>query len=233
MIKGEIDTHKLQRSLKAAAKAFGESTEQAVVRWSIQTCRELAVTTQVFGRGKKERQKQEKAIEMGGYAVINIVDPAKNPRKGNKRLLRSISAINDWIEENRGSKGRTRKLTPSQRKDATKELFDKAMRQRKKLAGMAKGGWIGAGQMIAKRQRGQDRINIGRNFLGYTQKHSGKGFARLAGGLFRSSALLTNKARHTSSSHVVKNGAHQQAAARALRPTITSYRKALRAKLGK
>jgi hypothetical protein len=233
MIKASIDIPKLQKSLKVAAKAFGDSTEQAVVRWSIQTCRELAVTTQVFGRGKKERDKQAKAIEMGGYAVINIVEPSKKPRNGNRRLLRSISAINDWIDQNRGAKGRTRKLPPEQRKDATRELFDKAMRQRKKLAGMAKGGWIGAGQAIAKRQKGQDRINIGRNYVGYAHRHSGKGAARLAGGLFRPFTLLTNNARHTSSSHVVKKGAHQQAAARALRPTITSYRKSLRNKLGK
>jgi hypothetical protein len=231
VVRADVDIPKLMRSLKAGAKAFGESSQQALVRWSIQTCRELAVETQAWGRSKT-KGKQEGA--MFGDALNVIAVRSSGQRMTKSRALHTAAEVNEWIEINRTRRrGRTAKLSRFEKKDVSEKVFRSAMRERYKRAGMAKGGWIGAGQVIARRQTGQERINIGRNFLGYTHKHSANGSARLSLNPFKPLSFLTNKASHVSSSHVLRPMAYQQSAIKALRPTINWYRKSLRNKLGK
>jgi hypothetical protein len=108
----------------------------------------------------------------------------------------------------------------------TLERLKKALTIRFKKAGMAKGGWLGAGQTIARAQTGQGRINIGRNFLGYAQKHERFGTAKKPLNPFKPTTELRNAVRHTASPDVVSPVAKQKATAWGLTKTIQWYRKA-------
>jgi len=230
VIKATVDMVKLARSLKGAAKAFGDSTSQALVRWSVRTCAELAVETQVYGK-TKTRGKQEGAILWDAVNVIMVRPDGE--RISQSRLLSSESEITEWINSQRGTKGRTRPLPKESKREAHQRTFNRAMRAAYKRAGIAKGGWIGAGQQIARRQKGQDRINIGKNFLGYTHKHGSRGAARLSLIPFRPISFITNKARHVAKRYVLNPAAFRSAAMRSLRTTTTWYRRSLRSSLGK
>ena len=82
MIKAEIDQPKLERSLKRFAKQFGDTNAQAVIRWSVQVCRELAMETQVWGK-VKTRKKQEGAMYKDALNVLLVVEKLeKNKGQG-------------------------------------------------------------------------------------------------------------------------------------------------------
>jgi len=233
MIRADVDMAKLQRSLKSAAKGFGESSKQAVIRWGVQAAREMAVETQAWGRSGTKK-KQEGAIMIGAMAVLNIIDTRKPRRKSARRKNELVDPqeINAWIDSNQGpSTGRTKKLPVELRKEVTTANLKKALRIRYQKAGMAKGGWIGAGQAIARAQTGQGRIAIGRNFLGYTQKHERFGTAKKPLNPFKPTTEIRNSVRHTASSDVVSSVAKQKATAFGLRKTIQWYRKAAKTAL--
>jgi hypothetical protein len=237
---------KLQKSLKSAAKGFGESSKQAVIRWGVQTAREMAVETQAWGRSGTKK-KQEGAMIADAYNVLIVVDNILKASEQNgwfslnqgkfqywedNRVLKTSEQINDWIEINRTRRrGRTPKLAWIDRKVAHRDVFKKAMRIRFQLAGMAKGGWLGAGQEIARAQTGQGRINIGRNFLGYAQKHSKFGSAKKPINPFKPITELRNTVRHSSAGNVLGSGASQKAIIFGLRKTTQWYRKAAKASL--
>jgi hypothetical protein len=233
MITAEVDMAKLQRSLRSAAKGFGESSKQAVIRWGVQTAREMAVETQVWGKSKT-KGKQEGAMLADAFKVLAVIDGKRfrKSAKRRKRELVTVEEINAWIDENQNpATGRTRKLPIEERKEVTEANFKKAMRARFKRAGMAKGGWLGAGQEIARAQTGQGRINIGRNFLGYAQKHSKFGSAKKPINPFKPITELRNTVRHSSASDVLGSGASQNAIIFGLRKTTQWYRKAAKASL--
>jgi len=254
VITAKFDRPKLERSLKRASKAFGDTTAQAVCRWGVFTCRDLAVQTQAWGRTRygKGTKKDSPQMPSGGK---NTVDPkmAKGVQEGamfidalrvilirdvvgpkNKKALRSAGEVNDWIEVNRTRRrGRTAKLSIDQRKVCTPKVFKDAMRIRFKLAGMAKGAWLGAGQDIAKAQQGADRINIGKGYLSWTQKHSRRGHGTPAKSGWSPSAILKNNAAHSASPHVVSARAKNESISAGLDKTVKWYNKALKAKLDK
>lgn len=247
-LKAEIDRPKLERSLKKLAKDFGDTNAQAVARWGVSTCRDLAKQTQVWGdksktetdavTGKKTSrgplQRQQGAIIMDALFVIRVTNDQYPPKKKKADRLTSVEAVMDWIEINRTRRrARTAHLPLSEKKECDERIFAKAMKIRGKLAGIAKGGWIGAGQHIARTQVGTDRISIGKNYLGYAHKHARLGHGRLERGLLKPSAFLTNAARHVPSSHVLSKGAFASASKWGLVKTLTWYRRAMKAKLGK
>lgn len=235
MISARIDRQQLERSLRRAARGFGESSAQAVTRWGVQVGRELAFSTQAYGKrkggkpkssykpGEKIEDKQINSLMAGAMNVLLIV-----PRVGatNRRGLHSSGAVNNWIESNRGRRGRTGKLPLDQRRVCTQAVFDAAFKQRIALAGIAKGGFLGAAMDIAKHQRGQDRISIGKNYLGYAQKHSGRGSAVPARNGFSPVAKLVNSSAHSASSWVLSKAKSSAAISKALGNTIKWYKKA-------
>ena len=95
-------------------------------------------------------------------------------------------------------------------------------------AGMAKGGFIGAGVAIARHQRGANRLAIGRNFLGYAQRHAEKGTARATGSPFSPIAMLINKTRHSATGYVLADREKSKAIAFGFRKTLSWYRAATR-----
>jgi hypothetical protein len=242
VIEAKFDMPKLERSLKKASKAFGDSTKQAVARWSVQCARELAVSTQVYGK-TGTRQKQNFAIEADARRVIFPVDKAKPSKTGRSvryrwqgksgnwpqsRFLKDEQAVHDWIEMNRTRRrARTAKLPFSELAICTADVFKRAMKTRFMRSGMAKGGWLGAGKEASKFQTGAQKINIGQNFLGYAQKHGHKGDAKLKGGVgFRPIADLVNNYAHVSNPNVLAKSEINKAVGFGLRKTINWYRMA-------
>jgi len=244
MIKGEFDRPKLERSLRHFAKAFGDSNAQAVTRWAVNACREMAFETQVWGT-KDARKRQEAAMIMDAYKVLLVVETLTKSKSGAgyratnqgksygvspENALIDPQAVSDWIDQNQNSKkGRTIRLAVQDRKVCDQKTFKQAMKMRLVRAGMAKGGWIGAGQIIARSQTGTERINIGKNFLSYAQKHGGRGRARKPISGWKPTAQLTNTTAHAGSRYVLANGATKKAIEWSLKKTVTWYRKSVRA----
>jgi hypothetical protein len=225
MIKASFDRPRLERSLKRFARDFGDSNAQAIARWGVQACRELAGSTQVFGRSAAAKKKQWNSIEAGINTIVNVIDK-RGHRTAN--ILTSVSDVSDWIDSNRDKRGRTRAVPVRQRPFVTAALLKKTLAERRKLAGIAKGGWIGAGQDIAMAQRGSDRIAIGKNFLGYAQRHSRFGSSTIPRSGWKPAALLTNRARHSGASYVLKKSHMRSGIQWGLKKTIQWYSSALR-----
>jgi len=244
MIKAEIDQSKLERSLKRFGKQLGETNAQAVIRWSVQVCRELAMETQVWGK-VKTKQYQIKAMRNDAYNVLFVASkmikaerrPGYYTIKNNKflyfppeRVLKSASEVNDWIEVNRTRRGsRTAKLAFENKKVCSQAHFNKAMAARNKKAGMAKGAWLGAGNDIARAQVGSEKENIGRNFLSYTQKHQKWGDAKKPADGWKPVAGITSKLAYSGKSNVLARSAMTKAIKFGLRKTVKFYAKTLAA----
>jgi len=255
VVTGKIDIQKLERSVRRYGKLYGDTTAQAVIRWSIQSCRELAVETQAWGRKGKAnkiageanspRQAQIGAMIVDAPNVLMVVD-SLNPTSGGRtmratnqgrsynvqisRILMNESAVNDWIELNRTRRrARTAKLPVEERRFCTAATFKKAMKTRAIAAGMAKGGWIGAGNDIARAQQGPGKMTIGVNFLKYAQKHAhfGKSAAPAPG--WTPKSRLTNSVRHTADRHVMGGDAFDKAQKYGLSKTLRWYKEALKA----
>lgn len=242
-MKATFDMPKLERSLRHFAKDFGETSAQAVVRWSVQTCRELGFEAQVWGKSGT-KQKQIGAIRTGALTVILVAKTASKTAHGwkctnsvgtfytsDRKMLKDSDAVIAWIEQNQsGSKGRTKKLHASEKKVCSLRVFNQAIKIRSKLAGMAKGGWLGAGQDIARAQTGQGRISIGKNYLGYAQKAGASfGSSRKPQSGFTPAAFVTNRVSHISSGHVMKSSAYDKALGFGLKKTLNWYRQAIKA----
>ena len=242
-ITAKFDQPKLERSLKRFASRLGETNAQAVIRWSVQVCRELAMETQVFGRSKT-RKKQEGAIYKDAMNVLLVVErlektKGRSYRATNqgrsygvsaRKALLDESSINNWIEINRTKRNaRTAELPVSERMICDQKTFKKAIKSRLARSGMAKGAWIGAGNEIANAQTGSDKQNIGRNFLSYTQKHQKWGSAKRPLSGWRPSANLTNKLSYSGNTKVLSKSGITKAIQFGLKKTITYYSKTLRA----
>jgi hypothetical protein len=227
-MRATFDMPKLERSLKRFASDFGDTSAQAVIRWSVQVCRELAVDTQPFG--KSVRKKQELAIVADAYRVLFTYPRAlTSAQKRSERSLNSAQAVNSWMDANRGKNNRTRNLGKGDRKICSLATLRKAIRIRMKVAGAAKGGFLGAGQDIARAQTGGNRITIGKNFVSYAQKQTRFGDATKPQNGFNPVATLRNNASHSSKDYVLKRSRIDSAVGFGLKKTLTWYRAAIRA----
>ena len=248
-ISATFDRGKLESSLKKAAKNFGDSNKQAIARWGVQTARQLAIVTQAFGQtGTKKIQVN--AIWRSWINCIEIVNPqyfaaiksGKIRRRQNKSgLWESIdmsmvtddpSEIDAYVQSQRDNRGR---IQGERRRKiiTTKKAMQTAIKKRLANAGMAKGAWLGAGKQIASKQRGTQRINIGKNFMGYAQKHSYLGRAVETGSLFNPETKLINMVSYTSKRNSLNPAQADQAIGDALKKTIRWYSKAAKEALDK
>lgn len=219
---------KLERSLKRFASDFGDTNAQAVVRWSVQTCRELAFETQPFGK-RNPRKTQELSIVADAYRVVfTYRGSLTSAQKKSRRAITSADQLLGWMDTNRGKNNRTRNLPKGERKICSLATLRKAVRIRMKNAGIAKGGFIGAGKAIARAQTGDGKISIGRNLFGYAQKHTSFGDATRPRSGFNPSATLKNKASHTAKEYVISKGKIDKAVSFGLSKTVKWYAKTLR-----
>jgi len=240
-----IDTNqkKMEASLKRAAKGFGESNAQAVIRWGVSTCRELAVQTQAYGRSSKE---QRAAIEAGMNMVVVPLTSMKRTKATVKgiwmgklasfpktRLLKDEVEVNQFIERHRGLRGRTRKLPIAQRGVCSMPIFKRARTLRNKRAGAAKGPWLGAGEAIGRYQKGSGKVTLSKSSMRFAWKHARRGTARAPRAAMTTQALLINRSKHVGDTYVLKDGAIREAIAWGGRKTATWYRKAAKQSLDK
>jgi hypothetical protein len=240
-IKAEIDQAKLEKSMRHWSKRFGHTTAQTVCRWAVRTCAELAFETQVHGKNKS-RGKQVGAIFRDATNVLFSAE--KITTRGatsrvfmpsgdvfnipNERILTSPEEINEWIEVNRTRRRRrTAKLPNDVKKFCTMAHFKKALAVRNARAGMAKGGWIGAGNDIAKAQNGERKETIGVNFFKYAQKHSHFGSAKRPSDGWRPYAGITNNVQHSRDA-LDKNG-QKKAITHGLKKALKQYKFAVKA----
>jgi len=218
-IRATVDVAKLERSIKKYAKAFGESSAQAVTRWSVQTSRELAKYSQPFKGGMKAHRSSM------WKDALNCVIPIEGKTPKGAAALKSPLQIMEWIDSNRIRRGRrVPKLPIGQRKKCSMANLKKAITIKAKRAGLAKGGWIGAGDQIAKNQTGSNKFSIGSNFLKYAHKHSYIGTAKAPQNGFRPTAEITNQARHSSNDYVLRSNQIQKAIADGRKKCLNFYR---------
>jgi hypothetical protein len=256
-MKSGIDMGKFERDLQKLSKQFGEDSSQAVTRWGVQVARELAKDT--FARGKKKergseekgvtpRKQQEGAMIKDGLNVLLVVDRASATRSGYKvtnqgksyyvqarQFLTDTNQINTWISQNRaGRRKRTRKLAVQDKRVCTKANFNKAMRDRKRKAGIAKGSWINAGHDLIRAQRGEQRVTISASFLKYAKKAAGSsGSGKPAKPGYKPTATLSNPVPYSSDGEILPKRDAQNAIEWGLRKTLTWYRMAMRKSLSK
>ena len=229
-MKVNFDMPKMERSLRRFSKDFGETSAQAVVRWSVQTCRELAVESLPFGKKSSENKRTQKAAIERDLGRVVFVDDQRAKSKRGGRILRDAREVLVWLDSNKsGYKNRTKKLPPKDRKICSIKIFNAAVRLRMRKVGIAKGGWIGAGMDIAKAQAGLGKFDIGKGFLGYAKKHSAFGESKKPRDGFTPAAFVTNKASHVSKDYVLPKSAYDKALGFGLRKTLNWYRSAIRA----
>lgn len=204
MFTAKIDSKKLERDLEKYARMVNETGEDAVARWGVQLCRELARQTQAWGMNSRKRQ--ESAIYQDALNVVMTDDTlGGNTRKG----LYSASEVNDWIELNRTRRrARTAKLSYADKRICTKATFKAAMKIRLARAGIAKGGWIAAGMEVAAFQSHLDRISISPSYIGFAGRHASAKQGGIGKGTMTKTphnpiATIHNKVPYTASNYVL------------------------------
>lgn len=246
MLDIKVDEAALRRSLDRASKKFGDTTDQAVSRLSVQFSREQATSSQAFGDTQSSKKQQHNAIEAGvNQVVMKLTRPmVKNgrvigtTRNGNRislpldRWITDPASLDDWVEQNRTRRrGRTAKVPANKMPGAPAAVIRKVITARKKKAGIAKGGWIGAGRRAAGFQRGGKRLTIGKNFISWAHRHAEYGTAKRSARSFQPTITLHNRVSYSSSPHVMPAGHTQKNLTWAARKTLTWYEKAMEREL--
>lgn len=218
-VKAEVDIAKLERSIKKYAKAFGESSAQAVTRWSVQTSRELAKYSQPFKGGMKAQRSSM------WKDALNCIIPIEGKSPQGAAALKSPQQIISWIDENRTRRGRrVAKLPINQRKKCSMANLKKAITIKSKLAGLAKGGWLGAGNEIAQNQTGSNKFSIGSSYIKYAQKHKYAGKAKAPQNGFNPVAEISNQSRHSGNEYVLRQNQIKKAIADGRRKCLNFYK---------
>ena len=254
-MKFSVDASDVGVAIDILSRKVNETNENAVARWGISAARELAVKTQVRGKsgakgkgnsGTKAKNKQNAAIESELKKAALVTENnriLKDLRKGKtvrirvggvwqdippSRLAKDGRALNSFVKKHRNARGKVGRITLSRRMICSKSTFNNAKKYRQKGTGMAKGGWLGAGIAIGRTQKGLDRATIGKNFLGYAQKHASKGQGRMVRG-GNPVAILKNNAHHSGAEYVLSSSAIGTAVKFSAAGVLKYYEKALRA----
>ncbi len=238
-------------SLEKFRIEFGDTSNQALLRIAVSVSRECAFFTQPRGKGKK---KIVDAINKG--ALLNIYPlPAKEFKKhanssnpaffANERwyklkhgqILRSEDDIWNFIEKSReGSKrGRPKWLHPSRKAICKKSDMSAVLKRRRKLAGIAKGSWLGAFKPLSLKIKGGDKPRLGKNYMSWAQKHADKGRARWSPShhLRVSQADLISEAPATKSKRIFSDKLGKRAVNSAWKKTTSWYEKQCKLKFDK
>ena len=244
VLKSDFDEAAMLKKLKKLSKAYGESQEQAVKRWGVQTCRDLAKYTQIFG--SKPGMHKKTMLKDGLNVIFTHKGTAKASKSGKSmvwkfkgksagvqrsRYIDSEDEVIRWINQNRtAANKRTIKLPPAQRKVCDEALFKRAInRKYKATAGMAKDGWLDAGEQISKRQKGKNPSRIGKGLMKFSRKPAKLGSAKEGTRLFKSFADLINRLPYSKKSHVLSTSNKRKAARDGAINTLKWYKRAIRA----
>lgn len=261
LIKVEFNEASMRKKLKKLSKVYGEGQRQGVKRWGVQTCRELAKYTQVFGKvsvkGKDVTARKAQIGAMrrdalkvfivhkngaykkqrgGKYGVVNI--DGKWFSVGSERYKSSAEEVDRIIQQHRVTKpwrsGNslvfTKWLRGKDKYVCSEATMNKAISQRhKRLAGMAKDGWIDAAKDIGKGQKGKGKIEIGASFLKGVRKARVSGYAIEDKTMFKSNSYIVNNLPYVSTSYVLRNKHKKAALKDGMKNTIKWYEKTIRA----
>eukprot|EP00112_Aurelia_sp_Birch-Aquarium-sp1_P002668 Seg12982.4 transcript_id=Seg12982.4/GoldUCD/mRNA.D3Y31 product="hypothetical protein" protein_id=Seg12982.4/GoldUCD/D3Y31 len=213
-----MDMMSLRRQIKRAVKDYGDSQKQGVKRWGVFTARELAIYTQAFG--KRAATQKIAMMRDGRNVILTHQGGTKKTARGNYKVtfngkssyikpdnyLNTVDEIIAWIESQRtGGRRRTRRLPIHERKVCKESLFKRAINQKHKAkSGMAKDGFIDAGDSISRGQRGRKPERIGQGFLKWARKDATLGSSVERGRLMKRYAKLINKIGYTRKSYVLK-----------------------------
>jgi len=234
------DTEKFRRTLKGYGRRFKDSNWQLTCRLAVSVARELAVLTEPRGKGKKAIVAAIEADARRAVVPLSARTFQAARRRGRiwdgrqyvavpaDRFLEDEDAVWRAIEVARGRGGRVRKGLTGGPAVTRRPVFLRVLRKRRKLAGIAKGSWLGAGMEAARFQRGAARLSIGRNFMSWAQKHARFGRARRRRRGWRAGIELVSLARHTRRREIFPVGVEDEAVARAFRNTANWYRRALK-----
>ena len=244
LLKVEFNDAQMARKLKKLAKAYGDNQEQAVKRWGVQTCRDLAKYTQIFVSKPKfhkdtlfkealkviyAHEGSSKSSKTGRSVTFTMQGKRRSASTGD--YLRSVPDVLSWIEQNRtGKHRRTVKLPPSRRKYCGITRLRKAINQKyKRTAGMAKDGWLDAGEQISKGQKGSSPNKIGASLMKFARKPAKLGYAREGSRMMKSFGELTNKLPYSSSKHVLSTANKKLAVRDGMNNTLKWYKRAIKA----
>lgn len=252
MISGDVDLRRLERELLRLAADFGEVNQTGIARWGVGVARRLVVSTQAWGDGKDSKENHQQAMMKDGYRAVYVVknpDLIKKFKKGTltgvtsggtvwtfrpHQMLRTPQAVNDWIDMNRTTRKKRVPELPSGVKCVTTEkIFMAAMRIRFRRIGQAKGGWIGAGQEIARFQKAGSRIAIGKNVAGYAHKFKGGGSGTMKKSTWSPEGKIENRYPHVSSNYVLKRSDITKALEDGARNIIQWYERAMQGRLNR
>jgi hypothetical protein len=148
------------------------------------------------------------------------------------RILKSPQAIVDFVDINRTNrKGRVPTLNRQVKGIASKPNIKKAVAMKVKRAGIAKGGWIGAGKAIGAKQRKGSRITIGKDVAQYAHKLKSGGTATMKRDTWNPIGKIINNVPYVSTDYVLKKSDAADAINEGGRFAIKEYEKAMAAKL--
>lgn len=249
MIQADIDTKAIERQIMSIAKDFGDSNESAICRWGVSVCRDLVKRTQAWGDGTEAKKKQEGSIRKDANRAVYSVTKQTyvNGVASGKltglvingqlitftpdRILKTPQEVLDFIDLNRTSR---RNRVPTMKRNmkaiASAANVNKAVAIKTKRAGVAKGGWVGAGQSIAAKQRKGSRITIGKNVAGYAHKFKGGGTAQLIRSEWNPVGKITNNIAYVSTDYVLNKSDATAAINIGGQMTVKWYESAMAAK---
>lgn len=224
-------------SLDALAHSVGETTEQATLRYAVGVSRTLAEETEpkkstVRSRKEKAAAVMRKVVEpMPTRYFARLQRDRKERAKlegewgpvDPSRLLGSDRMVWATVEKHRDSKGRTRELSRADRYFCKEADFNRVVRRRARLWGVAKGSWLGAGMDLARRQQGLNRLAIGKNFLAWAQRHADKGKGWQLGSGHETTAVLGSRASALRGSQALSRGSVVRAMSKARRAVFSYY----------
>ena len=250
MLTADVDPLGIARQMRALAKDFGESNESAIARWGVSTCRNLVQETQAWGNDTQAKKKQEDAIRKDvNRAVYSVTQKtyvngvASGKLSGlvingslvtftPDRILKNKQEVLDFVNLNRTNrKNRVPTMKRNMKAIADAKSVNEAIAMKTKRAGIAKGGWIGAGKTIGARQRKGSRITIGKDVAGYAHKFQTGGTATLQRDVWNPIGKIINNVSYVSTDYVLKKSDAADAINTGGRMTIKWYESAMAAKL--
>ena len=241
-VKAKLD----ERKMKSFRKKFGETSNQALIRLAVDVAKDAAVLTEPKGKSKKQIVKNIISGARVNIAAIparqfNQISKKKSPwfrfSKGGvslsrAQILESPGEINGFIERNRNKKGRVRRLSQNQKAICKTGDMNKVLVKRKKLAGVTKGSWLGAGIKLSRKSKGSHPARVGKNFMAFAQKHKDRGTAKFRARILgKSEAFLISNAPATKDVKIFSKRDAKEAIRRAWKKVLNYYRREVRARV--
>ena len=247
----KFDVVSMRRKLAKFAAMTGETGAQSITRWGVSTARELAIRTEPFGKaagGGKGNVLKKAMLKDANNVILTVkkqkakarsVEVTSNSGKTysvkSDRMLSNVNAVIEWINQNRVTKRkRTKELDIKDKKIALeKDVKSAVAKKYKATGGLAKSGFIDAGNSMANKQRGERKERIGVSFIKWAQKGQNVGTSRLAKRNFASIGDLVNNVSYVSDKYMLSETNKKMSIQIGARKAINFYRAVIKANRNK